>query len=127
MTSIRHMFYQEYCVMKITHQINSVKHTYSFVCSCCCLAAQSCPTLCDPLDYSPPGSSSHGISQARILEWVAIPFSRGSSQPRDRICISFLAGGFFTTEPPGIFTIITYFYSKVAKYMSDIFNICIPY
>ena len=46
-----------------------------------CLVAQSCPTLCDPLDYSPPGSSIHGILQARILEWVAIPFSRGSSQP----------------------------------------------
>ena len=41
--------------------------------------AQSCPTLCDPLDCSPPGSSVHGILQARILEWVAISFSRGSS------------------------------------------------
>ena len=47
-------------------------------------AAQSCPTLCDPLDCSPPGSSVHAISQARILEWVAISFSRGSSWPRDR-------------------------------------------
>ena len=43
----------------------------------------SCPTLCDPMDYSPPGSSVLGILQARILEWVAIPFCRGSSQPRD--------------------------------------------
>ena len=43
------------------------------------LVAQSCPTLCDPMDCSPPGSSVHGILQARILEWVAIPFSRGSS------------------------------------------------
>ena len=43
------------------------------------LAAQSCPTLCDPMDYSPPGSSVHGILQARILEWVAMSFSRGSS------------------------------------------------
>ena len=40
---------------------------------------QSCLTLCDPMNYGPPGSSVHGISQARILEWVAIPFSRGSS------------------------------------------------
>ena len=47
------------------------------------LVAQSRPTLCNPMDYSPPGSSIHGISQTRILEWVAIPFSRGSSQPRD--------------------------------------------
>ena len=47
------------------------------------LVAQSCPTLCDPMYYSPPGSSVHGNLQARILEWVAIFFSRGSSQPRD--------------------------------------------
>ena len=47
------------------------------------LVAQLCPTLCDPMVYSLPGFSIHGIIQARILEWVAIPFSRGSSQPRD--------------------------------------------
>ena len=45
--------------------------------------AQSCPTLCDPMDCSLPGSSIHGIFQARILEWVAISFSRRSFQPRD--------------------------------------------
>ena len=50
--------------------------------------AQSCPTLCDPLNCSLPGSSIHGILQARILEWVAISFSRGSSWPRDSTCIS---------------------------------------
>ena len=44
---------------------------------------QSCPTLCDPIDGSPSGSPVPAILQARILEWVAIPFSRGSSQPRD--------------------------------------------
>ena len=49
----------------------------------CCLVAKSCLTLCDPRDYSPPGSSVQGISQAIILEWVAISFSRGSSWPRD--------------------------------------------
>ena len=47
------------------------------------LVAQLCPTLFDPKDYSPPGSSVHVILQARIFEWVAIHFSRGSSQPRD--------------------------------------------
>ena len=47
------------------------------------LCAPSCPTLCDPIDCSPPGSSVHGIFQARILEWVAISFSRWSSRPRD--------------------------------------------
>ena len=45
---------------------------------------QSCLTLCDPMDCSLPGSSVHGILQAKILEWVAIPYSRGSSQPRDQ-------------------------------------------
>ena len=50
--------------------------------------AQLCPPLCSPLDCSPPGSSGHGISQARILEWVAISYSRRSSQPRDQTCIS---------------------------------------
>ena len=44
-----------------------------------CVRTQLCPTLCDPLDCSPPGSSVHGVFQARILEWVASPFSRGSS------------------------------------------------
>ena len=46
------------------------------------MCAQSCLTLCNPMNCSPPGSSVHGILQARILEWVAISFSRGSSQPR---------------------------------------------
>ena len=65
------------------------------------LVAQLCLTLCDPMDCSPPGSSVHGILQARILEWVAIPFSRGSSQPRDWTQVSCTASRFFTTEPPG--------------------------
>ena len=54
----------------------------------CVLVAQSCPTLCDPVDCSPPGSSVHEIFQARVLEWVAISYSRGSSQPRDRTWVS---------------------------------------
>ena len=57
---------------------------------------QSCLTLCDPMDYSLPGSSVHGILQARILEWVAVPFSRGSPQPRDQTQVSHIAGRFFT-------------------------------
>ena len=59
---------------------------------------------CDPIYCSPPGSSVHGISQARILEWVVISFSRGSSPPRDQTCVSCnscTAGRFFTTEPAG--------------------------
>ena len=55
---------------------------------CCCLVAKSCLTLCNPMVYSPPGSFVHGISQARILVWVATSSSTGSSQTRDRTCIS---------------------------------------
>ena len=55
--------------------------------------------FCNPTRCSRPGSSVHGISQARILEQVAISFSRGSSQPRDQTHVSYLAGGLFTTEP----------------------------
>ena len=58
--------------------------------------AQSCPTLHDPMDCSPPGSSVHGIFQARVLEWDAISFSRESSQPRDRTRVSRTAGRCFT-------------------------------
>ena len=61
---------------------------------CVCMHAkllQSCPTLCGPVDCSPPDSSVHGILQARILEWVAMPFSRGSSPPRDWTHISYVS------------------------------------
>ena len=64
-----------------------------------CSVTKLCPTLCDPMDYNPPGSFVLGVLQARILEWVAISSSRGSSQPRDRTlvsCVSCIAGGVFT-------------------------------
>ena len=64
------------------------------------LVAQSCLTLCNPKDCSPPGSYVHGILQARILEWVAVSFSRGSSWPRDQTWVSCTAGRFFTTWAP---------------------------
>ena len=60
-----------------------------------------CPTLCGPMDCTLPGSSVHGISQARMLEWVAISFSRGSPPPRDRITSLSLAGRLFNTEHQG--------------------------
>ena len=63
--------------------------------------AQSCLTLCNPGDYSPPGSSIHGILQARILEWVAISFSRGSSWPRDWTQVSRIAGRGFNLWATG--------------------------
>ena len=64
--------------------------------TCMWLFTQLCPILCDAMDCSLPGSSVHRILQARILEWVAMPSSRGSSQPRDRTQVSHVGGGFFT-------------------------------
>ena len=64
------------------------------------LVALSCPTLCNPMDCSPSGSSVQGILQARILEWEAIPFSRESSWPRDRTEVFCIAGR-LSFEPPG--------------------------
>ena len=67
------------------------------MCVCVCvLVAQSCPALCYSMDCSSRGSSVHGIFQARILDWVAMIFSRGSSQPRNQTQISCIAGRFFT-------------------------------
>ena len=63
-------------------------HTYACVCA---KSLQSCPTLCDTIDCSPPGSSVPGILQARILEWATIPFSRGSSRPRDGTHVSYVS------------------------------------
>ena len=71
--------------------------------ACVCSVAEPCLALCDAMDCSPPRSSVHGISQARILAWVAISYSKGSSRPRDQThisCVS-LVGRFFTTAPPG--------------------------
>ena len=62
---------------------------------------QSCPTLYDPMNGSLPGSSVHGILQTRILEWIAMSFSWGSSQPRAQTWVSYIAGVFFTIWSPG--------------------------
>ena len=70
----------------------------------CIQSLQLCPTLCDPMDCSLPGASVHGIVPARILEWVAISFSRGSSWPRDQTRISFvfcIGRWVLHSEPPG--------------------------
>ena len=79
---------------------------------------QSCPTLCDPMDCGPPGSSVHGILQARIQGWVAVPFSRGSSQPRDGTQISCTADGVFTIwatrEAPLVVLVIIYCNAKLS-------------
>ena len=62
---------------------------------------QLCLTVCDPMDCSPPGSSVHGILQARVLEWIATSFSRGSSWSKDQTQVSCIAGGFFTIWATG--------------------------
>ena len=67
-----------------------------YICAVLCLVAQSGLTLYDPVDCSPPGSSVRGILQARILELVAMPSSRGSSRPRDQTQVSGITGRFFT-------------------------------
>ena len=78
------------------------------VCMCVCVHvhvhAQLCPTLCSPMDCSPQDSSVHRISQARILDWVAISYTKGSSQHRDWTCVSCipLSEGFFTTSPTSL-------------------------
>ena len=70
--------------------------------TCVFVCAQSCPTLCDPMDSGPPGSSVHGILQARILEWVAMPSLRGSSRPRNRTCVSWIGRRIlYQLRPPG--------------------------
>ena len=87
-----------------TLMAESKEELKSFLMKVKVLVAQSCLTICDPMDYSLPGFSAHGILQERILEWVAIPFFRGSSQPRDLTLVSYIAGRFFsiwTTKQTG--------------------------
>ena len=72
--------------------------TYPITCGGGGLVAKPFLTLCDPLDCNPSGSSVHGIFQARTQEWVAIPFSKGSTPPRDGTRVSRIAGGFFTNN-----------------------------
>ena len=79
--------------------IMDLEVTFPMLCSVLCSVIQLCLTPCNPMDCSSSGSSVHGILRVRILEWVAMPSSRGSSQPRDRACISCIAAGFFFVEP----------------------------
>ena len=74
------------------------------------------------MDWCLPGFSDHGISQARMLEWVATSCSRGSSQPRSRTGVSSIADGFFTTEPPGKSLLLTRFYNLGLRYLNCSFH-----
>ena len=85
--------------------LSSLLEFFHLICLCACLVTQSCLTLYDPLDCSSPGFCVHGILQARILEWVTIPFSRESSQSRDQTQVSHIAGR-LPAEPQG--KLITY-------------------
>ena len=85
---------------------------------------QVCPTLCDPVDHSLPGSAIHGILLARILKWVAMPFSRGSSQPRVWTCqltLPALSGEFFTTSTTWEACILDNLYTN-KKFLEDNFK-----
>ena len=86
------------CIRRCACVCEARKHHFP---SLLAYACQSCLTLGNPMDCSLPGSSVHGIHQARILEWVAISHPKGSSQLRDRTHVSCIAGRCFTTEPLG--------------------------
>ena len=82
------------------------------------LVTQLCPIVCDFMDYSPQSSFVHGILQERIMEWIAIPFSKGSSLPRDWTQMSYIAGRFFTSWTTGeahLYLIPNIFYHPVRK------------
>ena len=88
----------EWCIYRPRKYQDIQIHTYIYIYIYIYMkvkVAQSCPTLCDPLNYTIPGSFVHGILQARILEWIAVPFFREFSQPRDQTQVSLIAGGFF--------------------------------
>ena len=104
-----------WCHYVISSTRNTATYCSIVALQCCvsiravlCLVVQSCLTLCNPMDCSPPDLPVHGVSQARVLVWVSISFSRGSSQPRDQAHISCrwqvgslpLADEYFTTAPP---------------------------
>ena len=79
----------------------------------CADLPQSCLTRCDPMDHSPPGSTVHGILQTRILDWIAVLSSRGSSRPRDQTFISYvscIAGGVFTTSTTWEAQVVTFYF-----------------
>ena len=88
-------FWIETSLLKISHILSKKFYCYFFV-AFVVLVAKSCLTPCNSTDWSLPGSSVHEILQARILGWVAVPFSRGSSQFRDQAQVSCISGRFFT-------------------------------
>ena len=88
-------------ILWITGVVVCISGFNFYILCCCCVVIQLCLTLCDPMDCSLRGLFVHGVFQARILEWVAISFSRESSQLRDLTCVCCTEDRFFTTERPG--------------------------
>ena len=86
-------------------------------CSVLRLVIRLCPTLCNPMDCSPPSSSFHGILQARILKWIAMPSSRRYSQPRNQTKVSHIAGRFFTIWATSYYLFLSGQTSKVREVM----------
>ena len=85
----------------------------------CVLVAQSCPTLCNPMDCSPSGSSVHRILQAGVLEWVPISFSRRPSRPRDQTQVSSMVGRCFTIGATKEVPVVTHFLYLGSKIIVD--------
>ena len=93
--------------------------THSLLCVRVGLVARSCLTLCDPMDCSQPGSSVHGIFQARILEWVAMPSFRGIFPTQDQTHVSCIASGFFAAEPLGKHPLLPIQFSIFSRLSSE--------
>ena len=104
----------------------SLLTSYKHIICCCCLVPKSCLTLCDPVDWSPPGSSVHGSFQLRILEWVAISSFKRSSWPKDWTCGCCIEVGFLTAGSQGeplynkiLLTVITMPYVRFPRTYSS--------
>ena len=95
--------------------MHMVKHQQTCLAYVCAQSLGSCLTLCHRMDCSPPGSSVCGILQIRVLQWDAMPSSRGSSQPRGWTWVSYVTGRFFTTEPPCSLLNVNYFIQSCFK------------
>ena len=93
-----HYYLKSFGVLEVPTRVQALGQCFSYP-TVCVLSRFSCASLCNPMDFSPPGSSVRGILQARVLDWVAMPSFRGSSQPRDQIrafCVSCTEGILFT-------------------------------
>ena len=109
---------------------------YMCVCVCVCVVAQSCPTLCDPVDCSSPGSSVHGVLQARILQWVAVPSPGDLPNPRGiepmSLCLLYWQASSLPLAPPGKPYIHVYMCMCVCIYIYthlhfDLLHLCYIY